>query len=1461
MGGAGGLQFGGSSVSAPEPVRGRPQSFASLRKSTFPQRGEVGAVAALVALALLGAMAIGQASASAAPGHSLLDTFSTGQNSNPGAVATDSAGNVYVLLVDGGTRIAKFDSSGNPVPFAASSRQIEGNQLLGTPAGPLQIDPFGQSGIAVDRSGGPTNGNIYFAGAGGVAVFDASGAYKGRLGTVNSACGVAVNQASGQVYVADTVNFQTVRFAAPTGTLENATRTGSLFFLVCQMAADSSGNFYAGYGPPQKWGADQFESSSPEASQTYDQVGPSAVAIDPVSDAFYIDVNNLLIKWLSNGSKEGSEFGSLNSSRGVAGLGNGRILASDSGGGIFSFGASEVALPVATTGSATNVTTAAADLAGTVDPDGAGTVTSCEFRYGPDSGYGEGSVPCTPAGPITTSTAVSASIGGLTAGTTYHYRVFATNANGTQAGADGTFTTTAAIESVTTTAATAVKNDGAELNGSFVGDGKDTHYFFEWGRSNAYGHTTPVPPGNDAGSAPGQQDVAPVAISGLISETTYHYRLVASDADGVARGQDETLTTAAAVANPAADPVTGLTNTSAELHGSFDRDSHETNYYFEWGPTENYGNTVPAPPGKTVPAGLGRYDVPAEAISGLQPGATYHYRLVAENATGKSVSADASFKTAEAPQVGNLNSRNLQATSAELVGEVNPRLGDTTYTFEWGTTAAYGNKSPVPDASAGNGNSPVFVTTQLTDLTPGFTYHFRLVATNQYGTSVTPDQTFGFYPPNCPNAQLRQETRSNSLPDCRAYELVTPSFAQGSIVFPLGGPAAPLATKPSKIAYSAAFGTFPDSAGNPQNILGDMFVSTRSDTGWYQKYVGRPANEAFLIGGPPKDHEENWFQSQWGPSRISIGAQASPDLARLASYDMGWPDVFEQKGVPSNAPYIWNTSDASFIERWPSNLDDVTNGERFVGIPEASSDFSNFVFQSNLVFADGGNHVDREITCCDGAFYPQVPPASIYDNDLETGEVRLASVKADDTDFEGYVFNISEDGSHILMGEERAEGATEYTPPNSHVVKDIKGPFYLRVDGDHTFEIGAGHTLAYVGATSNGETIYFRSPDQLAPNDDDTSSDIYVWRESDPATLTLVSIGDSGSAGNEDDCSVPWNGGGCNVETIDLIKYSGVLDKIGGFNGGQGGNGYTDSAISSVSGDLYFISPEALVAGKGEPGKANLYLFRKNTLRFVAALKPEKVCSDLVLIAGCSIGPVARMQITPDGSHMAFVVKSQITGYDNAGKTEMYTYNPENGAITCASCRPDGQPPTSEVLGSQNGLFQTYDGRVFFSTKDPLVPRDTNQVEDIYEYTEGRPQLISSGIGEQFKGFNGYQGLQNAIGLVSVSANGTNAYFATTDTLVTQDHNGSAVKIYVARTGGGFPAERVDPNCTAADECHGPGVVPPALPADRTGANLGPGPKPKPHKHKKKQKAKKHKKKASKKQKGKAKKDRRGNRG
>ena len=79
-------------------------------------------------------------------------------------------------------------------------------------------------------------------------------------------------------------------------------------------------------------------------------------------------------------------------------------------------------------------------------------------------------------------------------------------------------------------------------------------------------------------------------------------------------------------------------------------------------------------------------------------------------------------------------------TSAVLNGTVNPNGAATMYFFQWGTTTAYGGQSATH--SAGSGSSPVAVHATALSLTPGTTYHYRLVATNSGGTAVGADRTF-----------------------------------------------------------------------------------------------------------------------------------------------------------------------------------------------------------------------------------------------------------------------------------------------------------------------------------------------------------------------------------------------------------------------------------------------------------------------------------------------------------------------------------------------------------------------------------------------------------------------------------------------------------------------------------------------------------------------------------------------
>jgi hypothetical protein len=107
------------------------------------------------------------------------------------------------------------------------------------------------------------------------------------------------------------------------------------------------------------------------------------------------------------------------------------------------------------------------------------------------------------------------------------------------------------------------------------------------------------------------------------------------------------------------------------------------------------------------------------------------------------------------------------------------------------------------------------------------------------------------------------------------------------------------------------------------------------------------------------------------------------------------------------------------------------------------------------------------------------------------------------------------------------------------------------------------------------------------------------------------------------------------------------------------------------------------------------------------------------------------------------------------------------------------------------------------------VLRDTNGKTDAYEWSSGKVQLISSGLGPADSA------------LLSVSADGKDAFFFTRDVLSRQDGNGGAVKIYDAREGGGFLFEDSPKPCAASDECHGAGTEQPPAPNINTATGEG----------------------------------------
>jgi hypothetical protein len=218
------------------------------------------------------------------------------------------------------------------------------------------------------------------------------------------------------------------------------------------------------------------------------------------------------------------------------------------------------------------------------------------------------------------------------------------------AGADGFAIGELAIESpprASTTAASSVTPSGATLNGSVNPEGTQTEYDFEYGTSALYGQLAPTPAlSAGSGSSPVS---APTTISGLQPATTYHYRVVATNAFGqVARGEDMSFKTSAAPA-PAATTAaaSSVSSSSAQLNGSVDPNGYATTDRFEYGTGTAYGQSSPAPE-QSAGSGTSAQAV-GTVLAGLQPGTTYHYRVVATNAFGEATDgADATFTTSGA---------------------------------------------------------------------------------------------------------------------------------------------------------------------------------------------------------------------------------------------------------------------------------------------------------------------------------------------------------------------------------------------------------------------------------------------------------------------------------------------------------------------------------------------------------------------------------------------------------------------------------------------------------------------------------------------------------------------------------------------------------------------------------------------------------------------------------------------
>jgi hypothetical protein len=312
-------------------------------------------------------------------------------------------------------------------------------------------------------------------------------------------------------------------------------------------------------------------------------------------------------------------------------------------------GAPEVPPPTAVTGAASHATESTAIVAGTVNTHGA-PAGECSFEYGPTAAYGA-SVPCeAPPAPSTGASPVSATLTRLSAGTEYHYRVLAGYLGGPADGTDRTFTTTGVVPSVQTAAATAVTASSAVLNGT-VNPGGETvdECWFEYGTSLAYGKTVRCSTEPGAGEQP--VDVS-AAVTGLIANTTYHFRVLAKNANATGDGADRTVTLPEGPSPAPEGPTvvteapTAVTDGSATLNALVNPNGGAVSVCeFEFD-----GSRSPVPCATAPADGDEAPQAVSASVSGLRADAAFQYRIVAVSATGSSYGAVEEFLTLPAPE-------------------------------------------------------------------------------------------------------------------------------------------------------------------------------------------------------------------------------------------------------------------------------------------------------------------------------------------------------------------------------------------------------------------------------------------------------------------------------------------------------------------------------------------------------------------------------------------------------------------------------------------------------------------------------------------------------------------------------------------------------------------------------------------------------------------------------------------
>jgi hypothetical protein len=678
---------------------------------------------------------------------------------------------------------------------------------------------------------------------------------------------------------------------------------------------------------------------------------------------------------------------------------------------------------------------------------------------------------------------------------------------------------------------------------------------------------------------------------------------------------------------------------------------------------------------------------------------------------------------------------------------------------------------------------------------------------------------------SCPNEAFRVGP-SAGLPDCRAYEMVSPpdkngGGVDGGLHFGEGVPPEQAAPDGEALTYgsTSAF----NEAEAASALVTSQYISRRTVGGWVTRAV-TPKQE--LPGGK--------VATDPGAPDFSLFQGFSEDLS--SGFLLAWnpqPDPLAPAGYFN--PYL---------------RDDETGGYELLSsvVPPDSDQSAEVTLECSTTpcgFASvyGGVSADAQhvIFQADDALTAGAVPG--VDNLYEWSAGRGLELVSE-PGVGGGVFGSSPSGAASLVDEAGDGGAANGFPYN------FSGA--LSSDGKRAFWSGGRSQVYMHEITGSGSRTVMVSASQKS-GEPSTSPAQYWTANRDGSLVYFISPGQltadstAGVGGGQDLYQYDTNTGELSDLTVD--SHAGETAAVKGVLGTGESEGVPY---------VYFTAAGVLAGNENSEGEkavpqtcqsptyteqdtvrtpCNLYVNRGGQTAFISVLgEAEDELSDVTEAV-----MVRTSRVSPSGRFLAFQSELPLTGYDNTpadgqpcpqpvregikrpygGRClEVFEYDAQSGGLVCVSCDRSGLPPTGDSMvpetfhGGENSLGwesstvqQRYlldDGRLFFQSEDALLPQATNGRLNIYEYEpEGVGQCAATGAGGCVYLISTGESSGNSY-FADASSDGRDVFILTGEQLVPQDGD-EAVDVYDAREDGGFSSAQPPP---CAGEACKPAVTP-----------------------------------------------------